>query len=188
MWGIRRQQVDEVNHSKHFSHVISFIFFLYVNSILFFFSIVPKHSKFFSFAKDLFVSFWSATVRCGSDIPAQIPSGVWSLCANFLFPLSSNPLQPHQSIFSVVFLYSMFFPRSGCHYLFWHSLDFHNFNMSTPKELLSVFISSFCLVLWWWQTNILLVFSTFVSRIKSLLASARTCIFFVTSFVSAQYV
>ena len=46
MWGIRRQQVDEVNHSKHFSHVISFIFFLYVNSILFFFPSFPNIRNF----------------------------------------------------------------------------------------------------------------------------------------------
>ena len=55
--------------------------------------LVRDHECFFSIAP----------VRCGPPLPIQsskIPFGLWPLCAHFLFPLPSNPLQPRQSSLS----------------------------------------------------------------------------------------
>jgi hypothetical protein len=45
--------------------------------------------------------------------------------ANLLFSLSSEPLQPHQSIFFVVYIFSSLLP-------FWQSLFCHLLSMSAP--------------------------------------------------------
>ena len=49
-------------------------------------------------------------VSCRPMQFSSIPSRLLPLCADFLFSLSSNSLQPHQSIFPVVFLLSLFLP------------------------------------------------------------------------------
>lgn len=54
----------------------------------------------------------------GSSFPLQsssIPSGLWPLYANFSFPLSLDPLQPHHFISSVVCLFPLLLS-------FWQSL------------------------------------------------------------------
>jgi hypothetical protein len=64
-------------------------------------------------------SFLSASVRCGPWLPIQsffIPCGLWPLHANFLFPLSSDPLIHIGSSFtrSASFTCSVHY---GCYYL-----------------------------------------------------------------------
>jgi len=49
-----------------------------------------------------------------TGLPIQspsVPSGLWSLYDNLLFPLPSNPLQTYHYIFSVVFVFSKIYLR-----------------------------------------------------------------------------
>jgi len=59
----------------------------------------------------LLPTFLNTTSCCGPWLSRQfssIPAGLWPFYSNFLFPLSSNPLQPHWFIFSVVFVFPLF--------------------------------------------------------------------------------
>ena len=109
----------------------------------------------------LLPAFSNTTCSCGPLLPRQsssIPPGLWPFYSNFLFPLSSNPLQPHWSIFSVVFVFSLFttswqllfvlafFHYSMCPYNR-NLSDFINFTVSSPCNISpissSVQLSSF---------------------------------------------
>jgi hypothetical protein len=47
--------------------------------------------------------------------------------------------------------------------------------------LKSVFMSWFCPALWWWDSNIYLVFSAFTFTVASILASVKVSVFFFCS-------
>lgn len=78
-----------------------------------------------------------------------------------LTPFISGPLQPHQSFYSAVFLFSSFL-HSGSHNFFWHSSDiqpfhmpissyfkwFYKFHNAYPLPPYLFFFSSFLLLLW----------------------------------------
>ena len=58
------------------------------------------------------------TLSYGSSFPLQsspIPPGLWPLYANFSYPLSIDPLQPHHTISSVIYLFPLLLS-------FWQSL------------------------------------------------------------------
>ena len=63
---------------------------------------------------------------------SSIPSRLWPLHANFLFSLSSKPLQPHHSNFFVAFLLGLFF-RSSNNYLFWQFFIIHIISFIFPS-------------------------------------------------------
>ena len=86
--------------------------------------LVPNRMCFFS----------SAAFSCGLWLPLQsskIPFGLWPRYAHFLFTLPSNPLQPRQSIFSAVLLFSLFLPLKPSVWIS-HSSLVHHFVMSIP--------------------------------------------------------
>ena len=77
-------------------------------------------------------------VYCGLSLPihfSSIPSCLLSLCTDFLFPLSSNPLQTHQSTFPVVYFLILFLP-------FWQSLFLASFPYPFFQYVHTILISA----------------------------------------------
>ena len=100
---------DVVSVPRFLSH-LQFLFFFVLFSFFFF----PSYLWFFlvlfslpSSSSSSCSSSSSTTIRRGSWLPIQssIRSGVWPLYASFFVLLPADPLQPHESILSVVFLF-----------------------------------------------------------------------------------
>ena len=90
-------------------------------------------------------------VRCGPRLPTQSSSSLsslWPPYANCLLHLSPDPLQPHQSFFSALFLFSSFLQSDSHNFSdilqifilsirLYHpnSSDFINFTMLAPRNI-----------------------------------------------------
>ena len=121
---------DVVSVPRFLSH-LQFLFFFVLFSFFFF----PSYLWFFLVLFSLpsssssCSSSSSTTIRRGSWLPIQssIRSGVWPLYASFFVLLPADPLQPHESILSVVFLFLLFL-RLWQSLFVWHSFVIHRFS------------------------------------------------------------